>query len=84
MWSGYFTSRSALKAYVRSTSAVFQASKQLQFFASPPTDMGPSNPLYRLERAMGVTQHHDSVSGTSKQHVAYDYARRLAWGREEK
>ena len=83
VWSGYFTSRSALTAYVRSTSAVYQAAKQLQFFASPPTDMGPTNPLYRLERAMGVTQHHDSVSGTSKQHVAYDYARRLAWGRED-
>ena len=83
MWSGYFTSRSALKQYVRSTSAVFQAAKQIQFFAGGPTDMGPSNPLYRLERAMGITQHHDGVSGTSKQHVAYDYARRLAWGRED-
>ena len=30
---------------------------------------------------MGVTQHHDAVSGTSKQHVANDYARRLAGGR---
>ena len=83
VWSGYFTSRSALKAYVRSTSAVFTAAQQLQFFAAPPTDMGPSNPLFRMERAIGVTQHHDSVSGTSKQHVAYDYARRLAWGRED-
>ena len=42
--------------------------------------MGPGNPLYSLERAMGVTQHHDAVSGTSKQHVANDYAR-LAGGR---
>lgn len=32
------------------------------------------------ERAMGVAQHHDAVSGTEKQHVAYDYARRLATG----
>jgi lysosomal alpha-mannosidase len=30
---------------------------------------------------MGVTQHHDSVSGTSKQHVAYDYAKQIAQGR---
>lgn len=83
MWSGYFTSRPALKGYVRDTSSVFQASKQLQFFAAPPADMSPTNPLFRLERAMGVTQHHDGVSGTSKQAVAYDYARRLAWGRED-
>lgn len=32
------------------------------------------------ERAMGVAQHHDAVSGTEKQHVANDYARRLATG----
>ena len=68
---------------MRDSSSVMQASKQLQFFGAPPSDMSKSNPLYRLERALGVTQHHDSVSGTSKQHVAYDYARRLAWGRED-
>ena len=29
---------------------------------------------------MGVLQHHDAVSGTSKQHVANDYAKRLYIG----
>lgn len=31
---------------------------------------------------MAVLQHHDAVSGTSRQHVANDYARQLAesWG----
>lgn len=32
------------------------------------------------EKAMAVAQHHDAVSGTEKQHVANDYARRLANG----
>ena len=82
-WTGYFTSRPALKGYVRDSSSVMQASKQIQFFGATPADTGKTNPLYRLERALGVTQHHDAVSGTSKQHVAYDYARRLAWGRED-
>ena len=36
-----------------------------------------------LRRAMGVAQHHDAVSGTSKQHVADDYAKRLAIGASE-
>ena len=27
---------------------------------------------------MGIAQHHDAVSGTEKQHVADDYAQRLA------
>jgi len=38
------------------------------------------NPLELLERAMGVSQHHDAVSGTERQHVANDYAKRLAIG----
>jgi len=29
---------------------------------------------------MGVVQHHDAVSGTEKQEVAYDYAQRLSEG----
>ena len=29
---------------------------------------------------MGVAQHHDAVSGTEKQEVAFDYAQRLAEG----
>ena len=31
-WSGYFTSRSALKGYIRDSSSVFQASKQVSIF----------------------------------------------------
>ena len=40
----------------------------------------PKSALTLLERAMGVAQHHDAVSGTEKQHVAYDYAKRVAAG----
>jgi lysosomal alpha-mannosidase len=29
---------------------------------------------------MGVVQHHDAISGTEKQEVAYDYAQRLSAG----
>jgi hypothetical protein len=82
VWSGYFSSRPALKGYIRDSSRVFQAAKQLQAFSYPPADISPSNPLFLLERAMAVTQHHDAVSGTSKQHVANDYAKSLAVGRQ--
>jgi hypothetical protein len=33
-----------------------------------------------LWRAVALLQHHDAVTGTSKQHVAYDYAQRLSEG----
>lgn len=29
---------------------------------------------------MGVVQHHDAVSGTEKQEIAFDYAQRLSDG----
>ena len=34
-----------------------------------------------LEEAVALLQHHDSITGTEKQHVANDYHRRLARGR---
>lgn len=36
-----------------------------------------------LKEALGITQHHDAVSGTEKQHVADDYARILSEGLAE-
>ncbi|KAJ6375289.1 hypothetical protein OIU77_000302 [Salix suchowensis] len=76
-WTGYFTSRPALKGYVRKMSGYYLAARQLEFFkgrskASPNTDS--------LADALSLAQHHDAVSGTSKQHVANDYAKRLAIG----
>ena len=54
--------------------------------AQSPAETPLGSPLahYHLaaDEAMAVLQHHDAVSGTSKQHVADDYARQLAagWG----
>ena len=39
-----------------------------------------NNPLFDLEDASGIAQHHDAVSGTAKQHVANDYTKRLQSG----
>ncbi|WAQ95187.1 MA2B1-like protein, partial [Mya arenaria] len=75
--TGYFTSRAALKGYIRETNAF------LQHFVSK---CGLVTVVFILllisnavtGEAMGVAQHHDAVSGTEKQQVAYDYAMRLA------
>ena len=56
--------------------------KQLELVKGSGTGKnGPTSDT--LCRAVGVAQHHDAVSGTSKQHVADDYAKRLAIGAAE-
>lgn len=82
VWSGYFSSRPALKGYVRTASAYFAAARQLQAVTggAPADALGPANPLFALERALATAQHHDAVTGTARQHTSYDYAASLSKG----
>lgn len=61
--------------------SLFQVCKQLELINDSEKTKGPTSDT--LRRAMGVAQHHDAVTGTSKQHVADDYAKRLAIGAAE-
>ncbi|KAL8049130.1 hypothetical protein ABFX02_06G001300 [Erythranthe guttata] len=79
-WTGYFTSRPALKGYVRMLSGYYLAARQLEFFACR-FGSGPSTDA--LADALSIAQHHDAVSGTQRQHVAADYAMRLSIGYKE-
>ena len=79
-WTGYFTSRPALKGYVRTMNSFLQTCKHMEVFSDGPPKNATSD---KLAKAMGVAQHHDAVSGTEKQHVADDYAMRLHIGEIE-
>ena len=74
-WTGYFTSRPALKRYVRQTSSFLQVSRHWEAWTG-----GNGSTTQALWEAQGVAQHHDGVSGTAKQAVTYDYAQRLSVG----
>ncbi|CAN0314349.1 unnamed protein product, partial [Ectocarpus sp. 8 AP-2014] len=84
-WTGYFTSRPGLKRLERVTSGYLQAARQLLALAGAAGSGGGGDDaagtdretLAAFERAQALVQHHDGVSGTSKQHVADDYAQRL-------
>jgi hypothetical protein len=83
-WTGYFTSRTAFKRLERVASSFLLAARQIE---SMPTCTAVLNgkgseeqPLYELDDALGVVQHHDAVSGTAKQHVADDYSKRVQAG----
>ncbi|KAA8548283.1 hypothetical protein F0562_004456 [Nyssa sinensis] len=79
-WTGYFTSRPAIKGYVRMMSDYYLAERQLEFFKGR-SSSGPNTDA--LADALAIAQHHDAVSGTQRQHVASDYAKRLSIGYAE-
>ncbi|NXQ61843.1 MA2B1 mannosidase, partial [Anthoscopus minutus] len=81
-WTGFFSSRPALKRYERLSSGFLQICSQLEALAGPSVRDGPYGPgdSSVLREAVAVAQHHDAVAGTERQHVANDYARQLAKG----
>merc|ERR550534_2020659 len=81
-WTGYFTSRPALKYMVRQAGNTLQSCKQMasSLYLTGEEVWGD---ISLLKEALGITQHHDAVSGTEKQHVADDYARILSEGLAE-
>ena len=72
-WSGYFTSRPALKRYIRTSSSLMNAVRQAQALAGVRdyASVNATDSLNFFEEGLGVAQHHDAASGTAKQHVRY-------------
>ncbi|XP_002065049.4 lysosomal alpha-mannosidase isoform X2 [Drosophila willistoni] len=78
-WTGYFTSRPTLKRYERDGNHFLQVCKQLSALA-PTTSAEFDAHLSFMRETMGIMQHHDAITGTEKQKVALDYAKRLSVG----
>jgi hypothetical protein len=83
-WTGYFTSRTAFKRLERVASSFLLAARQIESMPigthSAVITGSEEQPLFELDDALGVVQHHDAVSGTAKQHVADDYSKRVQAG----
>ncbi|XP_018655617.1 putative lysosomal alpha-mannosidase (mannosidase alpha class 2b member 1) [Schistosoma mansoni] len=80
-WTGYYTSRPALKYYIRQASNLLSMCEQIHLFANHiPNKNNPydnEENINHLRQVLHIVQHHDAVTGTSKQHVTNDYALRL-------
>ena len=78
-WTGYFSSRPFLKRKVREASAMLEHCRiaELRHISPGQVVEKEKNPAWSLWEALAVTQHHDGVSGTSRQRVAWDYFQRL-------
>ncbi|XP_076239948.1 lysosomal alpha-mannosidase II [Calliopsis andreniformis] len=74
-WTGYFSSRPTVKFFERMGNNLLQISKQLAVLTGLSENY--EEQLTHLREAMGVMQHHDAVTGTEKQEVAFDYSRLL-------
>lgn len=88
-WTGYFTSRANDKGYIRTASQKLHASSQLyaekmfdQALSETSADKIVASTEVMLD-AVGITQHHDAVTGTAKQAVAHDYSRIVFKGIKE-
>lgn len=94
-WSGYFTSRSDLKLFVRSRQVLlrmaeqsFLFAKNLNYFSTDSRKKSSLNSVDAmrnitfLRSAIDVTQHHDAITGTEKQSVAQSYLDQLQNGTE--
>ncbi|KAF9622794.1 hypothetical protein IFM89_034029 [Coptis chinensis] len=79
-YTGYFSSRPALKRYIRMLSGYYLAARQFEFLVGRRSS-GPHS--FSLGDALGIAQHHDAVTGTSPQHTTDDYLKRLALGASE-
>ncbi|CAH8671029.1 unnamed protein product [Schistosoma curassoni] len=77
-WTGYYTSRPALKYYVRQASNLLSICEQIHLFANhiltKKYHHDNDENVNHLRNVLGILQHHDAVTGTAKQHVTNDYA----------
>ncbi len=75
--TGFYTSRPQFKGFVRHQNALLHAADQI-VAGTGRAEALPA--LAVLRESFAVAQHHDAVSGTEREHVARDYAMRLANG----
>ncbi len=80
MWTGYFTSRSPLKRLIRIGDSFLQAAKQHEVLFGEGGKGQEHESLTLFKEEMAIAQHHDAATGTSRQHVACDYAKRIDLG----
>ncbi|EAS04708.3 glycoside hydrolase family 38 amine-terminal domain protein (macronuclear) [Tetrahymena thermophila SB210] len=90
-WTGYFTSRPALKGLTKDAGRYLQAVRNIISFENIQKRTNVLtvqfdfmyNQLEYYEQQMAALMHHDAVSGTERQHVANDYIKRVCEGQKK-
>jgi hypothetical protein len=78
-WTGYYTTRPALKRRIRETGAMLRSAEILYSLSADTNNFEEEEmrKLVEARRHLALVQHHDGVTGTSKQYVADDYMSKL-------
>uniref|UniRef100_A0A8C8ZV26 Alpha-mannosidase n=1 Tax=Prolemur simus TaxID=1328070 RepID=A0A8C8ZV26_PROSS len=85
-WTGFYTSRSALKGLARRASALLYAGESMFTRYMWPAPRGPLDPAWALQQlqqlrwAVSEVQHHDAITGTESPKVRDMYEEHLASG----
>ena len=87
-WTGFFTSRPYLKGYIRKASNIFftiskyyslnRLTNQNLYQDNDNNNNSLSN-LDSFRKVVGLTQHHDAITGTCRQYVSADYIKSLKY-----
>ena len=79
-WTGFFTSRPYLKGFIKKGSNTFYSfSKYFSFkkLLNENISKNITSSLNNLREQVGLTQHHDAITGTCMQYVSENYINRL-------
>ena len=80
-WSGYFTTRPYMKQLSRELEASLRAAEILYSLSykdrSSETAVRHYKMLSFARQRLALFQHHDAITGTAKQHVMYDYGKKM-------
>ena len=74
-WTGYFTSKANSKKFIRDGGRTLNSSNKLFALAALDVDTTDAeiqtyeDMKYKMMDAVGITQHHDAVTGTARTHV---------------
>eukprot|EP01091_Cochliopodium_minus_P016677 TRINITY_DN631_c5_g1_i2.p1 TRINITY_DN631_c5_g1~~TRINITY_DN631_c5_g1_i2.p1 ORF type:complete len:923 (-),score=206.34 TRINITY_DN631_c5_g1_i2:268-3036(-) len=89
-WTGFYTSRPALKIRIRKFDTLLQSAEFLLAYSFSFRQYFPNvnftqifEKLYIARNAQGILQHHDAVTGTARQDVVDDYNRRIDIGEQQ-
>uniref|UniRef100_A0A7E4WCK7 Alpha-mannosidase n=1 Tax=Panagrellus redivivus TaxID=6233 RepID=A0A7E4WCK7_PANRE len=82
-WCGFYTGKPAQKGLIRESSNLLKTVRAFETASDKVIDapgMDGSANVEVLERAQSLAQHHDAITGTSPEHVTWDYNKRILRG----